>query len=281
MSEPFDLHIFQKPGVRKPPTNAAAKINRSRSKPALSSGPGAGASEDSSTANGRRQKDWKTALPDAVLPLGMRLKQVIDFLRQRESAATIAEIAAATGRHVDREEDLASALEVNPKVRVDSVANTLVYVPDANIRDKDQLLEYVLHSGAPVPVKELADSYKAVMNDIEKLKAEGKILGLHSYDPEVACEVLYAVDQSFAGLTADNEVTAVWYATEIPDDDEEIAAGLRAFGQLPAPRKAPRKKAPAEKKKRKKRSVRLRAVTNVHLIHLIEGEGPATIDALD
>jgi hypothetical protein len=263
------------PGVRKPSTSGAAKISRSRAKPALS--------EDGSAANGRRQqKEWKTALPDTVLPLGMRLKQVIDFLRQRETAASVAEISAATGRQVDREEDLASALEVNPKVMIDAVENTLIYVPDANIRDKNQLLDYVLRSGAPVAVKELADSYKAVMDDVATLKAEGKIVGLHSYDPEVACEVLYPVDQSLAGLAADSEVTAVWYATEIPEDDEETAAGLRSFGQVPAPRKAPRKKEKStENKKRKKRSVRLRAVTNVHLIHLIEGEGPATIDALD
>ena len=127
-------------------------------------------------------------------------------------------------------------------------------------------------------VREIADAYKAVMDDVAALKSEGAVLGLHSFDPEIGCEVLYPVDTRLLGLEADPEVGALWYATEIPDADEEVATQLKAIAQNPAPRKAPRKRAAAEKKRKKRRATKLRAVTNVHLMHLLEGEAPAAID---
>jgi hypothetical protein len=35
---------------------------------------------------------------------------------------------------------------------------------------------------------------------VQALKGEGVILGLHSHDPEVSCEVLFPVDRSLAGM---------------------------------------------------------------------------------
>lgn len=208
----------------------------------------------------------------------MRQKQVVDFLKQREGAARSAEIASATGRYLEREPDLEAALEANPKIAKDADTNAYMYLPDSNVRDKSQLLEYVKRAGMPVTIQEIADAYKAVMDDVAALKTEGAVLGLHSFDPEIGCEVLYPVDVRLLGLEADPEVAAVWHASDVPDEDEEVAAQLKAIGQNPAPRKAPRKRAAAEKKRKKRRATKLRAVTNVHLMHLLEGEAPAAID---
>lgn len=211
----------------------------------------------------------------------MRQKQVIDFLRQKEAPATLAEIAASTGRDVGLEADLAVALEANPKVAVDSEARTFTYLPEANVRNREQLLEYIQRSGAPVAVNEVADAYRAVMDDVRSLKAEGLVLGLHSYDPEVNCEVLYALDSKLQGLVADAEVAALWAAAELPDEDDDMAAEMRKAGIEPVPRKAVRKRSASERKKKARKASKLRAVTNVHLLHLLEGEGPAAIDALE
>jgi hypothetical protein len=210
----------------------------------------------------------------------MRQKQVVDFLRKHEAPATVAQIATATGRDVDGEDDLAAALDANPKIDVDADAGTYAYLPDANVRNREQLLDYVRRAGAPVAVSEIADAYKAVLDDVAALKAEGLVTALHSFDPEVGCEVLFAADGRLAGLEVDGEVAALWAATELPDDDEGVAEELRKVGQTPAPRKAPRKRAPRdEKRKKARRAARLRAVTNAHLMHLLEGEGPTGIDA--
>ena len=262
-------------GVKKP---AAPRPSRSRAKTTTSSGP-AGSGAPSASGTGAANADWRTAVAKPILPLGMRQKHVVDYLRKRESPATATEIAAATGQDINTEPDLAGALDANPKIQVDVDAGTFSYVPEANVRNKEQLLDYVRRSGAPVATSELADAYRTVLDDVSALKTDGVIMGLHSFDPEVGCEVLFAVDTKLQGLECDGEVGAMWQATEVPDDDDEVAAELRKIGITPAPRKAPRKKAPKEKKRKQRKASKLRAVTNAHLMHLLEGEAPATIDA--
>lgn len=54
-----------------------------------------------------------------------------------------------------------------------------------------------------------------------------------------------------------------------------VGAGLK-----PAPRKAPRQRSQAQRKKKARKPSKLRHVTNVHLAHLgiFEGEAPTQID---
>lgn len=205
---------------------------------------------------------------------------MIDWLRGHEAPASAAEIATATGRDLRAEPDLAEALEANPKVLCED-DERYTYRPDANVRDKAQLLDYVRRAGAPVAMSELADAYRGVAADVGGLKAEGLVLGLHSFDPEVGCEVLYPVDLRLAGWQVDGEVAAVWGRTQVPDDDEEVAAELNKAGLMPAPRRAPRKARAGEKKRKQRKASRLRAVTNVHLMHLLEGDAPTAIDSLE
>jgi transcription initiation factor TFIIE subunit beta len=208
----------------------------------------------------------------------MRQKQVVDFLRKRESPATATEIAVATGREIQKEPDLASALDANPKIEVDVDAGTFAYLPEANVRNREQLLDYICRAGAPVATSELADAYRTVLDDVAALKNEGLVLGLHSFDPEINCEVLYAVDKKLAGIECDPEVAALWLSTDVPDDDEEVVAELQKVNLPHVPRKAPRKTMPKEKKRRQRKASKLRAVTNAHLMHLLEGDGPTAID---
>ena len=257
---------------------ASSKPTRSRAKATTSSGP---AGSDAPSGSGQaQQQDWRTAVAAPTLPLGMRQKQVVDYLRQKETPATAAEIAAATGRDIAQEPDLAAALDANPKIQLDKESNTYSYLPDANVRNKQQLLDYIRRAGAPIASSEISDAYKTVFDDVAALKTEGLVLGMHSFDPEVGCEVLYAVDMKMAGLDCDDEVAALWQATEVPDDDDDVAAELKKVGLPAAPRTAPRKQRSAngEKKKKKRKATKLRAVTNAHLMHLLEGEAPAAID---
>jgi hypothetical protein len=209
----------------------------------------------------------------------MRQKQVIDFLRHHEKPASPREIKTAIGLDIDAQPDLAQALNSNVKVGVDD-DGYYFYRPDSNIRSKSELLEYVRKAAAPVTVPEIQDAYKAVAADIAALKREGVILGLHSYDPELQCEVLFPVDAKLTGMRVDADVAELWSQIEVPEEDDPLKAELVKIGLKPAPRKAPKKAVNANKEKRKKqrRQQRLRTVTNLHMMHLFEGDAPVGIE---
>lgn len=227
-----------------------------------------------------KSQEWMNAPknPDE-LPLGMRQKQVIDFLKEKEAPATLEDVLNATGRNIDTESDLKQALEAHPKIALDTASGMYSYVPDANVKNKQQLLDYLRASGAPTPVPDILDSYKKVVEDIAALKESKLVIGIHSYRPDLNCEVLYAMDPSLAGLGGDTDVTALWANYAVPDTDEAIDEALRKAGITPAPRKEKPKRLISEKKKKKRKQTKLRAVTNSHLMELLlEGEGPTAID---
>lgn len=233
----------------------------------------------SSKGQTEASQEWMNAPknPDE-LPLGMRQKQVIDFLKEKEEPATLEEVLNATGRNIEVETDLKQALDAHPKIAVDASSGLYSYVPDANVKNKQQLLDFIRASGTPVPVPEIMDSYKKVVEDIAALKESKLLIGIHSYRPDLNCEVLYAMDPAMAGLRGDVDVTALWANYAVPDTDEAIDDALRKAGITPAPRKEKPKRLVSEKKKKKRKQTKLRAVTNAHLMHLLEGEGPTAID---
>jgi transcription initiation factor TFIIE subunit beta len=240
----------------------------------------ASAASDGPSTSAPKRTDVRSlpATKDQGPPIGQRLKRVLDHLRAIEAVQTAAQIKAAVSFDLSIDSELAEALDRNPKVGREEESEAYFYRPDANVRDRRQLLEYVRRAAAPVAVSEVADAYKSVREDIDALKKEGLIMGLHSFDPLVACEVLYPVDQRLAGVAVDDEVAALWHAAEVPEEDDEVEAALRKAGMEPIPRKAPSRQPAAERKKKKRRQTRLRAVTNVHLMHLLEGEGPTSIE---
>lgn len=232
--------------------------------------------------SGQDQSKW---MNDASkeLPLGLRQKMVIDFLRGREAPASWDDILNGTGRNIESEADLKSALDAHPKVA--ATAGKYSYVPDANIKNKQQLLDYVRASAEPVAVVDLLDSYKKVTDDIEALKADRLLVGLFSYLPELNCEVLYSTvgngkisGLKLTDLQSDADVTALWTNFSVPDTDDALDDALRKAGIVPAPRKEKPKKLVSEKKKRKRKQSKLRSVTNHHLLHLLEGEAVTSID---
>jgi len=266
------------------------KLAKKKKKPAATQAVRKKASTKASSGTSTQQKSAQDQsntkwMNDASkeLPLGLRQKMVIDFLRGRESPSSWEDILNGTGRNVESEADLKSALDAHPKVAATS--GTYAYVPDANIRNKRQLLDYVRASAEPVAVVDLLDSYKKVKEDIEALKEERLLVGLFSYLPELNCEVLYSTvgngkmsGKRLTDLRSDEEVTALWTNFSVPDSDDALDDALRKAGIVPAPRKEKPKKLVSEKKKKKRKQSKLRSVTNAHLLHLLEGEAVGSID---
>jgi hypothetical protein len=86
------------------------------------------------------------------------------------------------------------------------------------------------------------------------------------------------MEASMVGLKNDPDIVALWTNFPIPDTDEGIDEALARAGIRAAPRKEKPKRIISEKKRKKRKQAKLRAVTNAHLMHLLEGEGPAMID---
>lgn len=260
--------IRQKSSASRRPTTQKSRKGKSSSK-----------GQTNASSGGKGEQAWMNdAKGPEELPLGLRQKQVIDHIKDREAPVSIEEILNATGRNIEIEVDLKRALEAHPKVAIDGATGMYTYVPDAHVKNKQQLLDYIRASGAPVPVPEILDSYKQVTEDIISLKKSKDIIGLYSYHPDLNCEVLYALDPALAGLEADGDVSALWANFPLPDTDEGMDEALKKAGIEPAPRKEKPKRIVSEKKKKKRKQTKLRAVTNMHLMHLLEGEGPTMID---
>jgi hypothetical protein len=65
---------------------------------------------------------------------------------------------------------------------------------------------------------------------------------------------------------------------QVPEDPELLEEELRKAGIAPAPRSAPRRRAPRAPKERTKRAYRPRNLTNVHMPELFQDAAPARID---
>lgn len=65
---------------------------------------------------------------------------------------------------------------------------------------------------------------------------------------------------------------------QVPEDPEALEEELRKAGIAPAPKVAPRRRAPKPPKERVKRAYRPRNVTNVHMPELFRDSAPAAID---
>ena len=69
----------------------------------------------------------------------------------------------------------------------------------------------------------------------------------------------------------------------MPSDAATLSKEVQSFNMRSALATVNRKRVvmpAAEKKARKKRATNVKSLTNTHLLHMFEGEGPKTIDTL-
>ncbi|GAB4817092.1 hypothetical protein N2152v2_004138 [Parachlorella kessleri] len=260
----------RKTGTKRP----RAKSNAAATSSAASDGGASG----SGVAGGATS--WKTLpLPQALEPLGMRRWRVIEFLRGVDGPQSVEDVLQGTGRDLRVEADLVDSLATHPNVSVSEDGTSYVYRSNIQAKNRTELLKHIQTSDKPVTVKEISDAYVAAKQDVESLVKEGHVWALHSYDLQE--DVLFPVDPRLAALRpVGGELADLWVAQQLPDDDEDMAAELRKIGLKPAPRKAPRRRMPSERKKKARKQQRIRNVTNVHLMDtgIFEGEAPTQID---
>lgn len=267
-----------------------AKAAAAKAKPKAAGRPRKAASGDvsASVASGggaaAATLDWKQRSRTAAqaVPLGVKIKAVVDFLRASGEPQRPAAIAAGTGFNPQVDAQLAAALASNNKVDVQADGLYLYRPEVANVRSKQELLEHLRRRERQgegyAALGELADAYPGARQDLEALKREGQLLSLPAADPQRK-EVYYPVDHRLT-LRVDADLQELWLSLgdQLPDDEEEVAAELQKIGLTPAPRQVIEKREARERKKKARKARRLTRVTNVHLAHLLEGDAPVNIE---
>ncbi|PRW45019.1 transcription initiation factor IIE subunit beta [Chlorella sorokiniana] len=230
--------------------------------------------------------DWKqrSRSGQQAVPIGVKLKAVVDYLRTCSEPQRAAGITSATGFDPRTDAALAAALAANNKVSVQA-DGLYVYVPEvANVRNKAELLDYLRRRERQgegyAALGELADAYPGARQDLEALKAERLIVSLPAADP-TRKEVFYPIDTKMR-VDIDDDLQELWLSVgeQLPEEVEEMAAELRKIGVKPAPRQVIEKREAREKKKKARKARRLTRVTNVHLKHLLEGDAPSNISPI-
>jgi len=130
------------------------------------------------------------------VPMGLKLKTIIDFLRASGKEQGVPAISSKTGFDPKTDPKLAAALENNPLILTWD-GETYEYVPEVRVNNKEDLLRYIqegvdkgyANSGM------LKDAYPRVLQDVDALKREGLIYGLPAFEKSRG-EMLYPVDQS-------------------------------------------------------------------------------------
>jgi arsenate reductase-like glutaredoxin family protein len=217
------------------------------------------------------KKKKKKILIIKTKPLGARIKAVVDYLKTagRDTYRTSEQIFQAIGCDISTDAQLAESLAKNPKIVVAQAGrhSQYAYRPESSVRNKEELMELVRHANTPVAVSFVSDAYENVLHDIVALEKHGMLMSIHSTDPSVSGNLLFAIDQDLAGVCVDTDVASLWKkaGTLLPQDDDGVRRSLKSLGMDPAPRSKV-STVPPEQSKTKRSSV---IVTNAHVSHLL------------
>ncbi|EFN56136.1 hypothetical protein CHLNCDRAFT_144778 [Chlorella variabilis] len=249
---------------------------RGRGGKAASAQSGEASASVASAAGAGAASDWRQRQAQQAMPLGAKLKSIVDFLRTAAEPQRPQAIAAATGYDPQADRKLAEALAVNSKV-VARDDGLYAYRPEvANVHSKQEVLEYMRRrerqSEGYAALGELQDAYPGVQRDLEELKKEGLLLSLPAADV-TRKEVYYPVDQRI-------KLRELWLSIgeQLPDEEDELQEALQQIGLKPAPRQVLEKREAREKKRKARKVRRLTKVTNMHLKHLLDGDAPSNIE---
>jgi hypothetical protein len=76
------------------------------------------------------------------VPMGMKLKTIIDFLKASGKEQGVLAVSSKTGFNPTTDPELAAALEKNPRVLTWD-GETFTYCPEVTINNKEGLLRYI------------------------------------------------------------------------------------------------------------------------------------------
>ncbi|GFP89691.1 general transcription factor iie subunit 2 [Phtheirospermum japonicum] len=201
------------------------------------------------------------------------MKRVIHLLYETRQALTPDQINEKTYVDINSNKDVFDSLCNNPKVRYDG--NRFSYKPKHDCRNKDEVRVLVRECPDGIPVIDLEDSYLAVMDDLQSLKASGDIWLISNLDSKE--DIAYPNDTR-ADIKVDNDLKQLFRGIELPRDMLDIEKDLQKNGMKPVTNTA-RRRAMAQTEgipvkpetKRKKHEISKRTkLTNTHMPELFK-----------
>lgn len=284
--------------------NKAEKVKKPRAPPQSRAGPRADLREELKAAKAQQQGQPvvvahapqqpapAAAQPPKVVPVAMKIRVVLDFLRKnpgekdfRQIEEGVADKGAASVRNLADDEELLSELRSNENILFTS-HNRLRYYSKVDIADKFQLLKYFRDHPTGVLVSDVRDAYPEAERDAKSWREDGKLYVIFNYEKQQ--DVYYPVEEG-AAPHVDRDVVATFLATAVPPELPELQAELRAAALRSATEARLQRALRGEDrfrleeeapKKRKARAWRTEHVTNKHLPGLFATAGTVTIDQL-
>ncbi|KAL5727573.1 hypothetical protein ACHQM5_000755 [Ranunculus cassubicifolius] len=204
-------------------------------------------------------------------PVGAQMKRVIDLLLETRNAFTAEQINEACYVDVKGNKAVFDSLKNNLKVRYEG--GYFSYKSKHDLKDMDELLVLIRKFPEGIAVIDLKDAYPTIMEDLQSLKALGKIWLLSNFDSQE--DIAYPNDPRVP-LKVDDDLKQFFRGIELPRDMIDIEKDLQKNGMKPATNTAKRRAqaqvhgiTPKSKSKKKPRDISKRTkLTNAHLPEL-------------
>ncbi|KAI8319335.1 hypothetical protein GQ54DRAFT_265518 [Martensiomyces pterosporus] len=194
-----------------------------------------------------------------------KVYSIIDFLKKSQKPHTAEDIQRYEHVDIREEEVIYNQLMDNEKVMYNAKDKTFAYRPDYNIRNREELLEYLrqLPDRTGLEVKKLRDSYLPdVAKVIAELRKEGLILTITNKDGHPKY-IFY--NQHSLQTTVDDDIKRRWAELRMPDE-ADLAFEMEKAGlnQMQVEERA----AQNDDKKKAKQRTRKVKITNTHLVDI-------------
>eukprot|EP00051_Salpingoeca_urceolata_P035883 m.31836 g.31836 ORF g.31836 m.31836 type:complete len:310 (+) comp9850_c0_seq2:86-1015(+) len=248
--------------VAKAAASAAAGSKRKRGDADADGRAGAGGPVQGRAAPSRPRQTIDKSLSSAIYKIHTFLKQRYMDAAEPEDAPMQADnvFQIALGKDVpsSQRHGLLEALTGRPKIGYDADRDTLVFQPKFPVRNYDQLLaclETLSREGeGGMRTDDLSECYKGVMDDVERLKTEKKVLVIRREKDKGLTEVLHFREAGVGPSPAiDNEVQTLWKTTSVADKHAmDIRKHLTAHSLKPLTVERKVTKANKKPKRRKK-----------------------------
>ncbi|CAN6442578.1 unnamed protein product [Victoria cruziana] len=203
---------------------------------------------------------------------GSQVKRVIDLLFETRLALTPEQINEFCYVDINANKAVFDILGKNIKVNYDG--RCFSYKPKHDVKNKQELLVLIRECRDGLAVIDLKDAYPSVVEDLQELKAAGKVWLLSNLDSQE--DIVYPNVQPEI-IKVDDDLKQLFRGIELPRDMVDIEKDLQKNGMKPATNTAIRKEKaemqgfkPKPKEKKKREFTKRTKLTNAHLPELFQ-----------
>eukprot|EP00897_Mesotaenium_endlicherianum_P009583 jgi/Mesen1/8653/ME000502S08009 len=206
------------------------------------------------------------------LPVGAKVKKVIEHLFLDRKPMTAKEIEDYTFVDVSADSELQERLKNNPKIAF--TGDAYVYRAKHELAGKDDLLRLIRSHKDGIPMADVRDAYDAVETHVQEVRAAGQVWVLENRESKDV--ILYPNDPKVV-IHVDDDVKQLFLGVELPREFTDLEKTLEKAGMTPTTNIIRRRlqaglshvQKPSQKQKKRRESKRTK-YTNSHLPELFQ-----------